>query len=110
MKYYNESYRRIFMPYCIIRLESGKWVIVNRHYKPLGSLDQRKWYDYEEYAVHIKWDKRHRRKLADLGGTSESPEDFVALYYDATNPERSEKLMKRYAEKLEILGKLLIAT
>jgi hypothetical protein len=107
--YYGQTYRQMFMPYCLIKLESGKWVIVNRHYKPLGTLSRDKWYNYEEYSVHIKWDRRHRKKLADLGATSESPEEFVALYNDATNPERSKMLMQRYMDKLAILAKLGIS-
>ena len=41
-----ELVRSSHMPYCIQRLEDGRYIVLNRHYKPLGETT-REWVTYE---------------------------------------------------------------
>jgi len=40
--------RAIFLPYCIQRLEDGRYVVLNRNYKPLG-FRTTEFLRYEDY-------------------------------------------------------------
>lgn len=42
-------YRRTFLPYCFIRLDDGRYLALNRQYKPLG-MPEDLCFDYEKFA------------------------------------------------------------
>jgi hypothetical protein len=93
---------RLNAPYCFKRLRSGKWLPLNREYRPLGiSRSQSPLASYEEYesealpsgALHFD------RIPASRGDT----EERKFLYGDATAPHRSLEHHARYCARLEAI-------
>lgn len=44
------DFRSVHLPYCIKKLPSGAYVVLNREYKPLG-FKTREHVDYEAYPI-----------------------------------------------------------
>lgn len=80
-----DKFVALFMPYCIQKQPSGKFVVLNRHYKPLG-MERAVWVDYKPYEV--------------VKCLSET----YYLYDDATAPCKSKKNMVAYLEKFSCLS------
>lgn len=47
------DFRSIFLPYCLRKLSDGRYVVLNRRYKPVG-LKAKDHVEYEEYSVNLK--------------------------------------------------------
>jgi hypothetical protein len=96
--------RWIFLPYCIKRLTDGRYIILNRRYKPLGTLTN----DYVIYethpsAAHIDITKSIAKKLAH--DNSDDIND-IYLYSDGCIPTNSDKHLRAYSERLAVLMQL----
>lgn len=104
---YSEELRKAFFPYCLQRLKSGGWIILNRNYKPLGQLDK-EWVDYETHPSAVKFE---RFTLATAKKLSKKPiegkiPDAIWLYSDGTSPTLGGVHMAAYLDKLAVLVKL----
>ncbi len=99
----NDEAHRIFMPYCLQRLDSGKWVVLNRNYKPLGYTKE-EWVEYEQYAVPLKISVTEKKKISFDRTTG----DTIWLYNDGCVPTSSSEDMQAYSKRLEVLSKLSI--
>ncbi len=99
-----QDFRAVFMPYCIERQPDGRYVVLNRGYKPLGFFTS----DYIRYSDHaVAVGLRITPKTAEkLGGWEEQR---LYLYDDATNPLRSKAGVDAYLRKLRILAKAEIS-
>jgi hypothetical protein len=96
--------RRVFMPYCLQRLEDGRYVVLNRYYKPLG-LDNRH-FDYDDYAVKLRITAKGAAKLSFKG--SEDVNN-IYLYNDGSIPTRGAAAMKAYLGRIATLMKLKVS-
>lgn len=108
------SVRWLFMPYCVQKITFDKsdrryrskknyYVVLNRHYKPLGMKGD--YVDYANYAVPIKGLTRtkvlkiaHKPDLENL--------DVFYFYDDSCVPDSNKASMDSYLERLSVFMKL----
>jgi hypothetical protein len=83
-------FRQVFLPYALMNMRDGRFLPMNREYKPLGP------------EVRIKGLTPARAARIGLkdGG------NFYFLYDDATQPQSSAENWRRYEQVLEKLMKL----
>lgn len=101
------DFRAVFFPYCLSREKDGRYVVLNREYKPVGFFT-RTFVTYEEHPVLVKL-KITKAIAKKLSGKGEDDVEKIFLYSDATNPVRSKANMSAYLAKLELLAKLRVA-
>jgi hypothetical protein len=99
--------RSVFMPYCVVKQPDGKYAILNREYKPVGFFTK-KFIKYEEYPVTVTLKGLGPATARKLSWSSDDNLDRIYLYNDGCVPTQSDKNMKEYLAKLEILAKLQI--
>jgi hypothetical protein len=98
------EFRFFYLPYCIERVSPGKYVILNRKYKPLG-ITEGDHVDYMPWAVSMKLTAQTAAKLSWKGDPSL---EKIWLYHDGSIPTRSAAHMTAYLERLAILAKLKV--
>lgn len=93
-------------PYCIQRLDDGRYILLNRRYKPLG-WQGREWVDYGTHpsAAKLRVTAATARKLSYEGSPAT---DVIYLYNDGCVPTRSAANMRAYLERLAVLMKLRV--
>lgn len=98
------DFRSIYLPYCLKKQPSGKYVVLNREYKPVG-FNTKEWIKYEDFPVETAFriTKASAKKLSYK--LSEDTE-CIYLYNDGCIPTQSKKNMGVYLEKLARLAKL----
>jgi len=96
--------RKIFMPYCIKKLMDGRYIILNRNYKPLGSFS-RDYIIYEEHPSACKLNITTLR-ASKLSWEESKDIDMIFLYNDGSIPTNSAASMKNYLERVAILMNL----
>ena len=47
------DFRSVNLPYCLKKQPDGKYVVLNREYKPIG-FKTKDWVGYEQYPVAVK--------------------------------------------------------
>ena len=99
--------RMVHLPYCLDRLPDGRYVILNREYKPLG-FKTRDRVDYGAYPIAVKLKDLTEAKAAKLSHEGSENLDRIYLYNDATVPTRSAVHMRSYLERLQVLMSLKI--
>lgn len=95
----SEEFFRTFLPYCIQKTPSGRYVILNRSYKPVGTKSK-DYVDYEPHAVKLKMTGRMAAGLSHNGSTDVNE---IYLYDDFTNPSINSISKRKYMERLEKL-------
>lgn len=100
--------RAVHLPYCIQRQPDGRYVILNRDYKPLGFRTQER-VEYGDYPVSVKLKGLTKRLAAQLSWEGSSDLDKIHLYDDGCVPTDSAKKMQAYMQRLSILAKLKIS-
>ena len=98
------DFRAIAFPYCLQRQSNGRWVVLNRRYKPIG-FNTSDWINYGDHPVETNI-AITSDVIEKLGGFDSPDKDRVYLYGDGTNPVRSKVNMDLYLEKLRILAAL----
>lgn len=93
-----------FLPYCIERTESGRYVILNRNYKPLGYHNFTPFVEYEPHAVRLRG--LTAKVAAKLSWEGKPNLDRIWLYADHNVPTEKPKFWAEYQERLAILAKL----
>ncbi len=100
--------RRIFLPYCIKKLPDGRYVILNRRYKPLGFTT----YDYivyESLPILVKLRGLRPSMAAKLSFKGDRNTEEIFLYNDGCVPTRNKNHMDAYLERLKILAALKVS-
>jgi len=99
-----EELRRTHMPYCIHRTADGRYIVLNRNYKPLG-VQTGDWVTYENHpsAVELNITKIRAAKL-DCQGRENT--DRIYLYNDGCIPTDGDAHMKAFLGRLSVLMKL----
>lgn len=97
--------RFIHFPYCLRRLEDGRYIPVNRRYKPLGvTSHERVIYEDHPGAMHV-------RGLTDelaleLDVHKGARPGHIYLYEGNSTPLNSDKAMDEYLQRLKKLAEL----
>jgi len=93
------------MPYCLQRQQSGKWVLLNREYKPLGFFTKTH-QTYSNYPIEIDIAGLTPAVAEKLSAKPYNGGDTIYLYNDGCVPTHSQENMTHYMERLAILGGL----
>jgi hypothetical protein len=101
------DFRSVFMPYCLRKQEDGKYVVLNREYKPVGFFTD-EYVKYEEHPVAVHLEGIGPATAAKLSWKGSEDTDSIFLYNDGCIPTASAENMKKYLAKLQILAKLRI--
>jgi len=98
--------RWAFMPYCIQRLKDGRYIVLNRRYKPLG-VQTRAWVDYETHpsAAAMKITKAQARTMS---WKDSDDLDVIHLYNDGCVPTGSAEHLAAYAKRLDVFMNLAV--
>lgn len=99
------NFSALFLPYCLQKQSDGRYVVLNRRYKPLG-FNTLKHIDYEEYPICVKLKEIDSKIAANLSWNGDSNTDSIYLYNDGCIPTNSYENMKNYLKRLEILAKI----
>lgn len=102
-----DNFKATFLPYCLLKHDSGGYVVLNRHYKPLG-FSTSEHVIYEDYPIEVKFLKLSKQTARRLSWENSDSIENIFLYHDGTVPTSSEQNMQSYLEKLKILAKLKI--
>lgn len=98
---------RYTMPYCIQKQADGKYVVLNRDYKPIG-FNMKEGCTYSEYPISYKLKGLTPEKAKKISRWSEPGLASVYLYSDGTVPTDSKKNWDNYIKRLEVLMRLLV--
>jgi len=101
------DFRSVFMPYCLRKQNDGRYVVLNREYKPVGFFT-REYVKYEEHPVAVTIEGIGSATAAKLSAKGDTSTDDIFLYNDGCVPTENAENMKAYLAKLQILAKLKI--
>lgn len=96
------DFRAVFFPYCLEKQPDGRYVVLNREYKPVG-FNTYEWIKYEDFPVAV-WLSMTPLRASKLSFKGSKDTDHIFLYDDGSNPVRSKANMKAYLSRLELLG------
>ena len=100
--------RSVCLPYCLQRQPDGRYVALNREYKPLG-WTEKDWVDYADYPIAMKLKGMTAKKAASIDWASRENIERIYLYNDGCIPTDSAAHMKAYCERLAKLAKMQLA-
>lgn len=94
-------------PYCLQKTRDGKWLVLNRNYKPLGTTSK-EWVDYDNHPDRIAISARtigalRKNSVHDIPDRPDDPGLFY-FYNDASMPTESAADWSRYAKILQLLA------
>lgn len=100
----NQTLFYTHFPYCIQHLGGGRYIILNRNYKPLGQTS----FEYVDYnkdpsVMYLKITKKKAEKLS-YNGKIES--DTIWLYENTYNTLRTPQEFNKYVTRLKLLATL----
>ncbi len=96
------DFRAVCMPYCIKKLENGKYHVLNREYKPLSFCTANNDYLKKELPIELELEITEQViSNLKLKG-AQFQDNMIFLYGDGTNP-LNEQHRKPYYELLDIL-------
>jgi len=101
------DFRSVFLPYCIKKLTDGRYVVLNRKYKPLGFSTSEK-LDYKSYPITVKMRGLKAKTAVKLSWNGDNNTDEIFLYNDGCVPTKNEKFMSAYLERLKILSAMKV--
>ena len=96
--------RKTHFPYCVNRLQDGRYILLNRNYKPLG-IQSRDWVNYETdpSAIAMKITDSIAKKIS---CNPNEGLDRLYLYNDGCIPTDSAAHMTAYLKRLAVLLRL----
>lgn len=100
------EFRAIFLPYCMQRLADGRYIVLNRRYKPLGIASE-DWVEYESHpsAVGMKISTALAKKIS---WNASADTETIYLYDDGCNPRLGGEHSSAYFKRLVLLMPLLV--
>lgn len=101
------DFRSVFLPYCLDRQPDGRYVVLNRKYKPVGFLTKDH-IEYSDYPICVKFKGLGEVTAAKISFNGDSNMDRIYLYNDGCIPTNSSEYMADYLRRLEILAKLAV--
>ena len=92
------------MPYCLQKQKNGKYVVLNRKYKPVGFCTNEH-LNFEKYPICFKMRGINSKTAASLSVTGDDNTNNIYLYSDKTIPTKNKENMRRYFDRLQKLLK-----
>lgn len=101
------SFRHVYLPYCLQQLKDGRYIVLNRKYKPLG-INSSDWVDYDSHptAQHLKGLTAAKAKQISARGYDKL--DVIHLYNDGCIPTANAENWAAYSKRLSILAELTL--
>lgn len=96
------------LPYCLMRQPDGRYVAVNRQYKPLGFMTK-EWVDYQRFPIAFHLDPLTPTLAMKLSYRGGADLDRIYLYGSSCPPTYSEADLRGYLGRLAILLSLTIS-
>lgn len=95
------------LPYCLQQTKDGKWLVLNRNYKPLGTVSK-EFVDYDSHpdrlAIHPRTIGAIRRLACnEIEGTPDDP-GILFFYDDGSMPTESARNWASYSTILSLLA------
>lgn len=97
--------RLIYLPYALERIADGRYVVLNRRYKPLGTTAPG-FVDYAPHAVHLVG--LSAATAAKLSWNGAPDLEIIWLYNDGCLPTDSPAHWDAYQRRLEVLAHLRV--
>jgi len=98
---YQRSFLRIYLPYALLRQPDGRYVVVNRLYKPVGMLTDEH-VDYSAHALKLNMSESAAKRLS---WNASADCEAIYLYNDGRVPTDDAVKWQAYQEKLQFLAK-----
>lgn len=102
-----DDVRSVYFPYCIKRQPDGRFVVLNREYKPVGFYSEG-FIRYEDYPVAAPIKGITKSMATKLSHCGDPSIECIYLYDDGCTPTRSTANMAAYLSRLQLLAKLKI--
>ena len=99
------SGRQLLMPYCVMRLEDGRHIVLNRKYKPLGN-PTRDWVKYEDDPSAVRFKGLTAARAAKMSWEGSPNLEAIYLYNDGCIPDDGVANWRAYCLRLAVLMKL----
>ena len=102
---YKPSLKTVHFPYALRKLPDGKWILLNRHYRPVG-INLPEPVALDAYPVSIALPQLDESTLRALSHDGDIEHDTIYLYNDGSVPTMSQADMDAYLARLSILLRL----
>lgn len=102
----SKDLRHLILPYCLQQQKDGRYIALNRNYKPIG-FTSNDWVTYENYPIAFTT-KITPIIAARISHNSSPNTETIYLYADNCIPTDSKQNWDAYSVKLEILSGLKI--
>jgi hypothetical protein len=104
------EFRQVFLIYCLDLLPDGRYVALNRRYKPVGMYST-EWVKYEDFPVCFKFKRAlTQRQIAALSYKGDTTAQRIYFYNDGCAPTASTANWNAYADRLHRLAAYKILT
>src|SRR5262245_55427173 len=96
---------RICLPYCLQELKNGRFILLNREYKPVGSPSN-EWSCYEEHPIQLQIAALTPDIAAWISVTGDPDCSRIYLFNDGSAPWLGHKELLAYERRLARLLEL----
>lgn len=103
-----DTFRGRFLPYCIQPLGDGRYIVLNRDYKPLGFSGELVDYNTHPSTAEIKGLTAAQLAKIDYRGAP-GTDGRIYLYNDGCIPTSSDEHWRAYTARLQTLAGLKLA-
>lgn len=90
------------MPYCLDLQQDGRYVVLNREYKPIG-FHTEDFIKYSDFPVSVNFKKLSPGVVAQLSVDGNSDPSRIHLYCDSYQTLTTPLLMNAYLKRLRLL-------
>ena len=101
------SFRHLYLPYCLQLLSDGRYIVLNRKYKPLG-ISSSDWVDYETHPTAQRLKGLTAAKVKQISARGSDRLESIHLYNDSCIPTASPEHWAAYSKRLSILAELRV--
>lgn len=99
--------RHTHFPYCLDQLKDGRYVLLNRNYKPLGFMVD-KYVTYEDHPIGVRLKGLTPAVAATIDARGRDNIKRMYLYNDGCTPDTSPEDAQAYFKRLAIVMDLMI--